>query len=153
VLTIHHWGDWRHGLREMRRVARRLVVLTFDVSRFQTFWLVRDYIPAVCALDRKRTPSIDAVATEIGATRIETVAVPYDCGDGFCCAYWRRPAAYLSPEVRACISGLAQLHPADVLPGVARLRSDLKSGQWYERNRDLLELSEFDGGYRLVVRE
>ena len=81
------------------------------------------------------------------------MAVPHDCLDGFCCAYWRRPYAYLDPEVRACISGLAQLAPEDVLPGIARLRSDLDSGRWHERQRELIGLNEYDGGYRLVVRE
>jgi SAM-dependent methyltransferase len=152
VLTVHHWPDWERGLREMRRVAGRVVVLTFDAALSQTFWLVRDYVPAAGAITR-RAPSVDAVAGAIGATRVETVTVPGDCVDGFCCAYWRRPEAYLNPEVRACISGLAQLDPADVLPGMARLRSDLDNGQWHERHRELLSLSEFDCGYRLVVRE
>src|SRR5262245_45807944 len=45
VLTIHHWSDWRAGLREMRRVARcRIVLLTFDVDT-SDFWLTRDYFP------------------------------------------------------------------------------------------------------------
>src|ERR1700685_3116044 len=30
VSTIHHWPDPIAGLREMRRVARRVVVFTFD---------------------------------------------------------------------------------------------------------------------------
>jgi SAM-dependent methyltransferase len=153
VLTVHHWRDWKRGLREMRRVARRVVVLTFDIAFHEGFWLVRDYVPAAGALEQRRAPSLAAVATEVGATRVETLPVPLDCVDGFCCAYWRRPDAYLNPEVRACISCLAQLDPRDVLPGIARLRSDLDSGQWYERNRELFDRSEFDGGYRLVIRE
>ena len=153
VLTVHHWPEWQQGLREMRRVAQRVVVLTYDVAVSRTFWLVRDYVPAVGALDQKRTPIADDIATEIGATRIEPVAVPFDCVDGFLCAYWRRPEAYLSPDVRACISGLAQLDPADVLPGIARLRADLDSGRWRERHGDLFAQDEFDGGYRLIVRE
>jgi ubiquinone/menaquinone biosynthesis C-methylase UbiE len=33
VLTIHHWTDWRRGLRELRRVARqRIVLVTFDID-------------------------------------------------------------------------------------------------------------------------
>jgi SAM-dependent methyltransferase len=30
VLTVHHWQDLEAGLAELRRVARRAVVLTFD---------------------------------------------------------------------------------------------------------------------------
>jgi len=32
VSTVHHWHDPIAGLREMRRVARRVVVLTFDAE-------------------------------------------------------------------------------------------------------------------------
>src|SRR5262245_26617291 len=53
ILTIHHWSDWRAGLREMRRVAsRRIVLLTFDVEAPE-FWLTHDYFPALGALDRE----------------------------------------------------------------------------------------------------
>src|SRR6187551_2474872 len=27
VLTLHHWSDWRGGVDELRRVARRVVLL------------------------------------------------------------------------------------------------------------------------------
>jgi len=152
ALTVHHWRDWKHGLREMRRVARRIVVLTFDVRLQQDFWLVRDYVPAM-RMELNRIPGVDAVADELGATRVETVVVPHDCLDGFFCAYWRRPDAYLDAEVRACISGLTQLAPNDMMPGLARLRSDLATGRWHERNRKLIGLNELDCGYRLVVCE
>src|ERR1700742_3877327 len=42
VSTVHHWRDPVAGLREMRRVARRVVVLTFDASETvlrHRFWL------------------------------------------------------------------------------------------------------------------
>jgi len=42
VLTIHYWSDPERGLREIRRVARRLVVLTWDPDWADRFWLVRD---------------------------------------------------------------------------------------------------------------
>ena len=34
-----------------------------------------------------------------------------------------------------------------------RLAADIQSGAWKARHRDLLELSEIDLGYRLVVAE
>jgi hypothetical protein len=37
--TVHHWQDPIAGLREMRRVARRVVVFTHDTS--DTGWLRR----------------------------------------------------------------------------------------------------------------
>jgi ubiquinone/menaquinone biosynthesis C-methylase UbiE len=40
--TIDHWQDPIAGLREMRRVARRVAVLTIDASEPDRFWLNRD---------------------------------------------------------------------------------------------------------------
>src|SRR5664279_3544058 len=39
VCTLHHWQDPIAGLREMRRVARRVVVFVFDTSHPDQFWL------------------------------------------------------------------------------------------------------------------
>ena len=68
---------------------------------------------------------IEQVAKIIGADRVETVLAPHDCSEGFGPAYWCRPAAYLKPDVRACISGLARLPMEDLEPGLERLRQDL----------------------------
>src|SRR5579871_6205701 len=46
VLSDHHWSDRPRGLRELRRVARRRVVmLTHDISGADDAWIVRDYLP------------------------------------------------------------------------------------------------------------
>ena len=45
LATIDHWTDPIAGLREMRRVARCVVVLTRDASDPDRFWLSRDYLP------------------------------------------------------------------------------------------------------------
>src|SRR3954468_13359889 len=50
--TVHHWQDPIAGLREMKRVAHRLVVFTCettDASWRRRFWLTRDYLPEVHA--------------------------------------------------------------------------------------------------------
>src|SRR6188472_701305 len=52
VATVHHWRDPIAGLRELQRVARRVVVLTCDTSDqswHRRFWLTRDYLPEVAA--------------------------------------------------------------------------------------------------------
>ena len=67
-------------------------------------------------------------------------------------AFWRRPAAYLDPEVRACMSGLAMLPDDLVTRRMERLRSDLADGTWHARHGDLLDGEVIDGGLRLVVR-
>jgi SAM-dependent methyltransferase len=150
VLTIHHWPDAAAGVREMRRVARRLVILTHDPDFADRFWLVRDYLPESAEYDRGRMPAVGAVRDWMGGAEVRVVPVPHDCRDGFLCAFWRRPEAYLDPVVRAGMSNLAQLG-APVERAVAALRRDLRSGAWHERNRDLLELDELDLGYRLLI--
>ncbi len=151
VLTLHHWSSAEAGLAELRRIARRQVVVTFEPAATETFWLVRDYLPAVAALDRGRTPSVARVAALLGTADVRPLPVPADMADGVLAAHWRRPAAYLDPDVRACASGFAQLDPAVVAEGMARLTADLDSGAWHQRNGDLLTRDELDVGYRLVV--
>jgi hypothetical protein len=68
-------------------------------------------------------------------------------------AYWRRPEAYLDPTVRANISVFSLLPAEEVDAMVAALRDDLESGAWARRNAELLELDEFDFGYRVIVAE
>ena len=151
VLTLHHWKEWRRGLDEMRRVANRLVIFAFDPGGLGNFWLTRHYFPEIAEQDRRRCPSMKAIASHIGECRVEDVPVPHDCADGFLAAYWRRPEAYLEPTVRAGMSGFALLDDATVTSGVARLKSDLDSGEWERRFGDLRRLDALDAGYRLVV--
>jgi SAM-dependent methyltransferase len=151
VLTLHHWHDWRLGLREMRRVADKVVVFTFDTSDARRFWLTEAYFPEIAALDQRRCPPVAEIADELGSCRVETVAVPCDCVDGFLAAYWRRPEAYLDPAVRAGMSGFAALGGDVIAPGVARLDADLKSGVWDSRFGHLRSIDALDAGYRLLV--
>jgi SAM-dependent methyltransferase len=149
IATVHHWRDPLAGLREMRRVARRVVVFTFDVSGLGQFWLTRDYLPEVLDLLRDH-PSLAEQADAIGA-RIEPVMIPSDCVDGFFEAYWRRPEAYLDERVRRGISTWARLGPEVEQRAVRSLGADLASGRWGERNRELVDLDEADLGLRLLI--
>jgi hypothetical protein len=81
------------------------------------------------------------------------VAIPHDCRDGFYHAFWRRPGAYLDERVRAGISVFARLSDDEEADALARLEADLKTGAWRERNGALLQLTELDLGYRLVIAE
>ncbi|MFJ5990571.1 class I SAM-dependent methyltransferase [Lentzea sp. NPDC092896] len=150
VLTVHHWTDWRAGLAELRRTAPLQVVLAYDTLRHSDFWFVREYVPEIADLERTR-PSADAIAQELGAHSVTVLPLPWDFTDGVFPAYWRRPAAYLDPRVRRACSALAQTDPGAVDRGVRRLRADLDSGRWHERHQDLLDLDEWDAGFRLIV--
>ena len=148
--TVHHWHDPIGGLREMRRVARRVVVFTCDTSDRswrRRFWLTRDYLPEVAA---SRVGLASELARAIGA-RMEPVLIPWDCADGSFEAYWRRPEAYLDENVRRGISVWAGVGADAEQRAVRSLRSDLASGRWAERNRDLLDLDAAELGLRLLI--
>ncbi|QMU71223.1 MerR family DNA-binding transcriptional regulator [Streptacidiphilus sp. P02-A3a] len=150
--TVHHWRDPIAGLREMRRVARRVVVFTYDASAtgwLERFWLTRDYLPEFADL-LVDWPSLADLARAIGG-RAEPVLVPWDCADGFFEAYWRRPEAYLDEEVRRAVSVWTRVGPQAEQRAVNRLRADLACGRWAERNRDLLALDTAELGLRLLT--
>jgi Methyltransferase domain len=147
--TVDHWQDPIAGLREMRHVARRVVVFTCDASDPDRFWLNRDYLPEYAGLWAGR-PSLTELAGAIGA-RTEPVLVPWDCADGFYLAYWRRPGAYLDEHVRHGMSIWARVGPDAEQRAVHSLRDDLASGRWAERNRDLADLDAAELGLRLLI--
>jgi len=152
VSTVHHWQDPIAGLREMRRVARRVVVLTYDASDTgwrQRFWLTRDYLPEFAGV-LTGLPALAEMASSIGA-RTEPVLIPWDCADGFFEAYWRRPGAYLDEHVRRAVSVWTRVGPEAEQRAVRGLRDDLASGRWAERNRDLADLDAAELGLRLLV--
>jgi SAM-dependent methyltransferase len=99
VLSDHHWEDRIAGLREMRRVAKRVVVFQWDNTRIGEFWLVRDYLPEFLATAQAR-PTLAQRAAAIDA-EMAPVPIPWDCHDGFFHSYWRRPEAYLQPAGEA----------------------------------------------------
>lgn len=151
ILTVHHWQDQARGLAELCRVARRRVVLTFDPDFSDAFWLVRDYLPESAEIDRTWFRPIREVVEAIGGAETRVVPIPHDCTDGFLCAYWRRPEAYLDPRVRAGISTFARLDATVVARTLGALERDLDSGAFWDRHADLVERDAVDLGYRLIV--
>jgi SAM-dependent methyltransferase len=151
-LTIHHWGDWRQGVKEMLRVVRqRVVVLTFDPDVSHDFWLVRDYFPAIAEIATEQEPLAEVQG--FLRARVEPVPVPADCHDGFLACYWKRPGRYLDPAVRRSISSFHALSARDIERGLRLLANDLESGVWASRHAALLDAGSFDGGYRLLISE
>jgi SAM-dependent methyltransferase len=151
VLTIHHWTDWQAGLAELRRVAQRHVVVTFDPNVHARTWLVDRYLPEAAALDHERTPAVDDIAETLGDAKVVPLLVPSDMQDAVLAAHWSRPDAYLDPSVRAATSGFAQLPNDTVARAIRRLESDLADGTWDHSNGHLRRESTYDAGYRLLV--
>ncbi len=147
ILTLHHWRDWRPGIAETLRVAEgRLVLLTW-LNEDLPIWLY-DYFPEMEQSNLGKFPPIETLREEIGPLSVEVVPIPHDCTDGFMCAYWRRPEAYLHPEVRRSISLFAMIDGVD--DGLRRLENDLHTGEWHQRYADLLARESMDFGYRLI---
>ncbi len=177
ILSAHHWSDLDRGLGEMARIARkRVVMLTWvpDAPNAVPFWLTKDYFPEIIAHDRTIFPDATTLAAKLeraaqcrgesggesgggsggvggsATVRMRPLPIPHDCLDGLLCAYWRRPESYLSAEIRAAMSSFARI---DATAGIARLRADLESGRWAERNGHLRTLDALDLGYCIVTCE
>jgi SAM-dependent methyltransferase len=158
VLSDHHWSDRRRALAELRRVARhRIVLFNADPGQLDRFWLTTEYLPEVLELIPARLRVSGAWEAELrqalGTVALTPVPVPHDCTDGFYSAYWRRPEAYLDPQVRAGTSVFAQVSSAAVDRAVDALGADLETGRWHEGHRELLSMDELHLGFYLITAE
>jgi SAM-dependent methyltransferase len=154
VLTIHHWRDLGAGLAEMRRVARRrIVLLTLEPDAIDEVWIVKDYFPAAGVLDHEVMPSTATLRTRLPGARIETVPGPRRCLDGFSLALWDRPELVLDPDARRAASIWHRMPAEDTERGLERLRAELDSGRWDEKYGHLRTQPELDIGLRLVCEE
>jgi hypothetical protein len=152
-VTIHHWESVEAGLAELRRVARGpVVVFTFELDHLPAWQL--EYLREGVEQERPRFPAIDEVAAGLGGrTRVERIATPGDCTDGFFEAFWRRPEVLLDPEVRRAQSVWALLEPGVEQSIVERLTTALDCGKWDAEHGYLREQRELDGALRLVISE
>jgi SAM-dependent methyltransferase len=154
VLTIHHWQDLEAGLAELRRVARRrIVLLTLDAEAASEAWLIKDYFPEAGSMDRDVMPSRARLRASLPDARFEPVPVPRGCLDGFTIALWDRPEWLLDPEVRRASSIWHRMPPEAAEQGLERLRAELEGGQWDEKYGRLRTQAELDIGLRLVREE
>jgi hypothetical protein len=90
-------------------------------------------LSATARLVADRETRLTQVAAVLGGLDVIPVPVPADCSDGFEAAYWRRPRAFLDPELCSSMSALALIPDADREQGAPRLRADLDSGEWHRR--------------------
>jgi SAM-dependent methyltransferase len=153
IFTIHHWTDFRAGLAEVKRVAGRIVILTWDPEVQGAFWLTDEYLPEALTDEQFHGPTFADLDDALGGIRVETVPVPADCIDGFFAAYWARPEAYLDPTVRAGISCCALFDQVALEERIGQLARDLESGAWDARHPGLRDRTELDVGYRLVISD
>jgi len=153
MITIQHWSDVARGLAEMRRVARRRVVLlTFDGPVARELWLVR-YFPSALTCHANAMPPIEGLTELLPGASVEAVPVPSECADGFFIAIWDRPELHLDPDVRRASSVWHMLPQGEIDEGLARLEADLESGRWDERYGHLRSQAELDVGLRLVTAD
>ena len=150
IFTMHHWSDVSAGLRELRRVSRRQVILTWDPNHERKLWVTVDYVPAVDALETSRFPSLEFIGNALDAHTVRRFEIPHDFTDGVQDAFWRREM-YLDPEIRAASSAFANLPDEIVEPGIERLRRDLGTGTWFETYGELLALDSLNLGQRLII--
>ncbi len=149
IYTDFHWADPGAGIAELTRVSRDVVVvLTVDRAVAERFWLIRDYLPGGNQLFRDLS---QLVAVFPGRCEVTPVPIPHDCTDGFIHAFWRRPRELLDDSLRSTMAVFDQLSQETVRVAIERLRADLESGVWRERNSALCDLEELDLGHRLVV--
>lgn len=149
ILTVHHWPDCTQGLEELARCTKkRIVILTWDPSA-EAYWLTKDYFPDIIDIDRSIFPDIGVYHRVLGKLTVKPVPIPHDCTDGFLGAYWRRPEAYLIPEIQRSISTFSKI--GDVQNRMERLRKDLISGDWHRKYGTLLKKESLDLGYRLII--
>jgi SAM-dependent methyltransferase len=148
VHTVHHWPDLEAGLGELRRVARkRIVVLTNAPGLVEDLW-ISDYFT-----DAPRGNKADAVSSILGDTETITVPIPRDCTDLFFWALWARPELFLDDEVVKSMWIWNVMDPEQREEGRRRLASDLADGTWEERYGAVRDAESIDCGMRIVVAE
>ena len=149
ILSMHHWGDRSQAFSEINRVATdKLVAITWDPTS-EPFWLTRDYFPEIYETDKRIFPDLDELKDHFDDVVMRPLLIPSDCEDGFFAAFWKRPDAYLDPNVRQATSPFSKVERLE--EGLQKLADDLASGAWAKQNAAILALASLDVGYRLIT--
>ena len=152
ILTVHHWPDMDKGLKELRRVTRKqVVIMTFDPQQLDNFWNA-NYFPELIEVEKARYPAIDFVKRSLGGkAEVVPVPIPFDCSDGFQEAFYGRPEAFLQKEVRQSQSAWGFLEDGLEEKLVKRLADDLQSGEWDRKYGHYRTEPTFTCALRLVI--
>ena len=156
ILSLHHWdAEQEQGVRELRRVARGpVVILTYDPRVCREMWLMKDYFPEVAELDSRIFPVPERIVEWLGGKATSSpVLISRDTPDWHLGSFWAHPERVLDPDARAATSGFARAKQEVVDRVVSNVGRDLHDGTWDARHGHLRNLSEYDGGLRLVVAE
>jgi SAM-dependent methyltransferase len=147
--TVHHWPDLEAGLAELRRVARRrIVILAHEPGQVDGLW-IGEYFPGAPQGGRTK----EVLASFLDDATVTPVPVPRDCTDLFFTALWGRPELFLDDEVVQSMWIWNSLPTEVRATGRERLAADLADGSWEQRHGELREAEELDIGLRLIVAE
>ncbi|MFJ9775157.1 class I SAM-dependent methyltransferase [Kitasatospora sp. NPDC101157] len=153
TFSVHQWGDFKAGLREMRRVARGpVVVLTCDpdLDLVRDFWLY-EYSPEVLDTEAGRCPAIADLTEALGGrTTVTRVPIPVDCTDGSNEAYQARPEMLLDPGAGQACSAWSFVDEQVRERFAADLRGDLDSGARDARFGALRRQPFYEGSLVLI---
>jgi len=152
LVTVHHWPDMIKGLQELRRVTRQQVlIMTFDPDALDNFWNA-EYFPEVIDVERQRYPTIGFIVNALGGhCDVQHIPVPLDCVDGFQEAFYGRPEAFLSKEVRKAQSAWGFVSEDEQETIIKRLADDLQSGAWDEKYGHFRTQPYFTCALRLII--
>jgi SAM-dependent methyltransferase len=152
MVTIHHWPDIAAGLKELKRVSRKkVIILTFDPDALHVFWNAQ-YFPELIAVEQARYPKINTITELLGGKcEVIPIPIPLNCTDGFQEAFYGRPEAFLSEHVRNAQSAWSFLQAEIIKQSVKRLENDLLSGAWDKKFGHYRTQATFTGALRLII--
>ena len=76
VLTVHHWQDLLRGLREVKRVARRQVIFTWDPDHDRRLWIATEYVPAIIKMEAARFATLPRIVEALDAHTVHRFEIP-----------------------------------------------------------------------------
>jgi SAM-dependent methyltransferase len=152
MVTVHHWPDIEKGIKELRRVTKKqILILTFDPNELDNFWNAA-YFPELIEVEKARYPTIDFLKNALGGNcEVVAIPIPIDCVDGFQEAFYGRPEAFLKKEVRRSQSAWGFLPKELEETLVKRLKDDLESGAWDKKYGHFRNQPSFTCALKLLI--